>query len=61
MTGMIKLTTAYDYVWVNPTYIASIAPFGDGSYVYIGNDTQPTIVKENPDTIISHIQSLYNP
>lgn len=60
MKGLIKLTTQYCNVWVNPTYIATITPYGDGSYVYVGNDSQPLAVKENPDTILSQIQSLYN-
>ena len=59
MKTLIKLNTIYGrFVWINPAYISSIATNEGQTWVYIGNDTYPVIVRESPEAIIEKIESL---
>ena len=59
MTTLIKLTIESGRaLWVNPSYIASIAPYKKGSIVGIGNDCEGTIVQEPPEIIIQKISVI---
>lgn len=59
MKALIKLTTNYgSSIWVNPFFIASIAPDKNGSALFIATDANPTYVKESPEEIVSLIKSI---
>lgn len=59
MTTLIRLTTeSGSALWVNPSYIASIAPYERGAIVGIGNDYEGTIVQEPPEIIIQKISVI---
>lgn len=59
MKALIRLNAEYDSpLWVNPCFIASIAPNKKGSAVFIATDANPVYVKESPEEIISLIQSI---
>jgi uncharacterized protein YlzI (FlbEa/FlbD family) len=59
MKALIKLTTtANTPYWVNPLYIATMAPYHTGSVLYIDHDKKPTIVRESPETIEQKIEEL---
>lgn len=58
--ALIKLQGLYAPVWVNPTYIASIAIGAYGSDVFMANDAVPILVKEKPEDILQKIQKYEN-
>lgn len=46
--------------WINPDYIATLTSNYDntGSVICIGNDPNPVLVQEQPDTILQIISSI---
>ena len=58
---LIEFKHRFGKIFINPEYIASIAPYDDNSSaVCIANDSTPLIIEETTDSILEKINNAYD-